>query len=118
MSQKENEFVELKSKVEKFDSILQKAISDKEKEISEKLKREYEYQKQLDNKDLEVKVKLFEHEISVINQKNEEQKAIIEQLMEKSTKATDQVKDIAIRAIESASNTKFVVEKTKEDNKS
>ena len=114
---KETEYSELKNKVDAFDEILKKEISNKEKEISEKLKKEYDYQKQLDNKDLEVKVKLFEHEIGVLKEKLNDQKEIISQLMDKSTKATDQVKDIALRAIDGASNTKFVIEKTKEKHK-
>ena len=114
---KETEYSELKNKVDAFDEILKKEISNKEKEISEKLKKEYDYQKQLDNKDLEVKVKLFEHEIGVLKEKLNDQKEIISQLMDKSTKATDQVKDIALRAIDGASNTKFVIEKSKEEHK-
>jgi hypothetical protein len=114
---KETEFNELKSKVDTFEDILKKEVANKEKEISEKLKKEYDYQKQLDNKDLEVKVKLFEHEIGVLKEKLTDQKEIISQLMDKSTKATDQVKDIALRAIDGASNTKFVIEKNKEEHK-
>ncbi len=111
---REDELVELRNQQKNYEQNLVTAIAKTEKEVSERLKTEYEFKQKLDNKELEVQLKLYKQEIELLKAKSTEQQLIINELNEKSTKASDQVKDIALKAIEGASQSRWNNEKREE----
>lgn len=114
---KEDELLELRQKALEYDNNLRSAVAATEKEVSNRLKKEYEFQQKLENKDLEVQIKLFQQEVEALKLKVKEQQLIVSELNEKSAKASDQVKDIALKAIEGASTSRWTNEKNREEKK-
>jgi colicin import membrane protein len=108
---REEELVALREKEKTYQKNIDEAIAKTEKEISTKLKTEYEYKQKLENKEMEVQLKLYQQEIELLKAKSTEQQVIISELNEKSSKASDQVKDIALKAIEGASVSRWNGEK-------
>jgi hypothetical protein len=115
LKQKEDEFKTLLQQSKEYEKNISQAISQTEKEVTEKIKREFEFKQQLDNKELEVQIKLLQQEIDLFKSKVKEQQVIINELNEKATKASDQVKDIALKAIEGAATTRWSSEKNREE---
>ncbi len=109
---REEELVALREKEITYQKNIDEAIVKTEKEVSTKLKIEYEYKQKLENKEMEVQLKLYQQEIELLKSKSSEQQAIISELNEKSAKASDQVKDIALKAIEGASVSRWNGEKS------
>jgi hypothetical protein len=108
---REEELVALREKETTYQKNLDEAIAKTELAVSTKLKTEYEYKQKLENKEMEVQLKLYQQEIELLKTKSTEQQAIISELNEKSAKASDQVKDIALKAIEGASVSRWNGEK-------
>ena len=99
-----------------YEKNISQEISQTEKEVTDKITKEFEFKQQLDNKELEVQIKLLQQEIDLFKSKVKEQQVIINELNEKATKASDQVKDIALKAIEGAATTRWNTEKNRDDN--
>ena len=97
---KETELQELRNKVAGFDSQLQNAIETTKKEITETLTTQFNFEKQLELKDLQADLKLKDQMIQSLQSKIEDQNLLIKQLSAKADGASDQVKDIALKAIE------------------
>jgi hypothetical protein len=116
LKNKEIEFIELKENSLLYEINLKNALEKTEKEVSEKLKKDFDFEQKLENKDLDVKIKLLQQEIDSLKLKVKEQQGTIIELNDKATKASDQVKDIALKAIEGASSSRWVGEK-REDRK-
>lgn len=105
------ELVTLREKEKTYQINMEDAIVKTEFSVSTKLKTEYEYKQKLENKEMEVQLKLYQQEIELLKAKSNEQQTIISELNDKSAKASDQVKDIALKAIEGASVSRWNGEK-------
>lgn len=112
---REDELIILRKQQTVHEQNLTSAIVKTENEVSERLKTEYDFKQKIDNKELEVQIKLFQQEIDLLKLKSGEQQQIIADLNEKSTKASDQVKDIALKAIEGVSQSRWNSDK-RDDN--
>lgn len=102
VAEQEAELNNLRKDVSQFESQLEKAVADAEKRITERLTKEFEYKQQLEVKDLQADLKLREQMIESLNAKVKEQQELINTLGSKSDTASQQVKDIAMKAIENS----------------
>ena len=117
LKSKEEELLTLRNQQKNHEQNLTIAVSKTEKEVTERLKNEFDFKQKLDNKELEVQLKLYQQEIELLKSKSLEQQSIINELNEKSSKASDQVKDIALKAIEGASQSRWNNEKRDDNNR-
>lgn len=102
VAENEAELNQLRKTVEQFDSKMEKAVADAEKAITARLTKEFEYKQQLEVKDLQAELKLRDQMIESLNAKVKEQQELINTLSAKSDNASQQVKDIAMKAIENS----------------
>jgi hypothetical protein len=100
---KEKEFERLNSQVEAFPKQLDKAVKDTEKTVMERLEVKYKHQEELTIKGMEGERKLYKQTIEALEAKINAQNDLIQQSTQKANIAGQQVQDIAIKAIESAS---------------
>ena len=107
ISAKEKEYVELKTKVDNFPKELEKAIKDAEKSVTEKIERTYKFEAELKAMEIEGALKLNEQTINTLQAKIKDQELFVAQLTTKADSAGAQVKDIAVKAIEGASATRY-----------
>jgi len=108
---KEEELNSLKLKAESFPKELEKAIKDTEKTVSERLESKNKFEKELFAKEIEGERKLKDQIIANLDLKIKEQAKHIEQLTTKADLASNQVKDIAVKAIEGSTNIRYMREK-------
>lgn len=97
----EEEYKNLKAKVELFPKELENSIRTAEKNTKEMLERNYKFQIDLSAKEIEGERKLSLQTIATLQAKINEQEAFIQQLTKKANDANTQVQTIAIKAIES-----------------
>lgn len=102
--EKEAEFERLQQTVAKFPEELEAKVSSAKEEVAKELIAKHKFEVDLTKKDTEGEIKLLKQTIQTLQEKIKEQSLLIEQLTKKSDHASDQVKDIAIKAIEGASN--------------
>ena len=103
LTSRETELAELRKKVEQFPVDLTASVKNAEKTISEKLTQQFEIEKKLFLKETETELKLKDQTIQTLEAKVKELELYIKQLTTKAETAEKTVKDIAIKAIESAS---------------
>jgi len=118
LAEKETEFDSLKKQVDGFDKLLASQVAATEKQVTERLTKEFEYNQKLETKDLEAKIGLQAQEITALKNKIKEQQDFIDSLSGKSDSAIQQVRDIALKAIENAGSRPVVpqyVERGKEE---
>jgi hypothetical protein len=105
----------LRALAESFETKLAEAVQKAQAETEKRLQSVYAYEKQLHEKEVEGILNLKDHQIQALQSKIKEME---QQLKEASTKvdvSEKTVKDIALKAIESANKTQFVErEKQKE----
>jgi len=99
----EKELTELRQATENFPKELQKALAAQEKQITEKLQAGFDFESKLLAKQNEGDLRLKDQTIASLKEKISEMQQQINQLTEKSNLAERNVKDIAIKAIESTS---------------
>ena len=104
----ENELKEMRVRVEQFPRELEKALREMEKATKEQLERTYKFQMDLSAKEIEGERKLSQQIISSLQSKINEQENYIKQLTQKTDEATNQVQNIALKALESSSNMRFM----------
>jgi DNA mismatch repair protein MutH len=104
ITEREAEFAELSKKVTTFPAELEKTIKQTEKTIGEQLNGKHNHEKELLAKEIEGERKLKDQTIATLQEKIKEQAALILQLTNKADNATQQVKEIAIKAVESSNN--------------
>jgi hypothetical protein len=104
---KEKEYAEMKSKVDNFPKELEKSLKDAEKTVTEKMERTYKFEAELKAMEIEGAQKLKEQIITTLQSKIKEQETLVAQLTTKADSAGAQVKDIAVKAIEGASATRY-----------
>ena len=109
----ESELAALKAHSETFPVELEKAVSAAVKTVTEKLKTDYGFEKELTAKQMEGDIKLKDQIVQTLQSKIKDIELTIKELSAKANIAEASVKDIAIKAIESSSKIQFV-EKSKE----
>ncbi len=111
----EKELEDLRQQVEGFpavlDTELKKAIANTEKD----LKKQHQFEKELREKEVEGHENLYKQEIASLKAKITELQTQIQYATDKANGAEQSVKDIALRAIDSAS--KFQIVETKKQEK-
>ena len=108
LKSQEEELKQMRSRVEQFPHELEKAVHDTEKTTREQLERTYKYQIDLSAKEIDGERKLTQQMISSLQAKIKEQELFIKQLTQKTDEASNQVQTIALKALESSSNMRFV----------
>ena len=99
-NEKEAEFQSLQLQVAGFDERLQGEIAQAEETLRTQLTREFDFQRQLETKDLQNKTQLLEAHIQSLQATISEQQTRIQALTHKADDASQQVKEIAFKAIE------------------
>jgi hypothetical protein len=103
VAQREQETAVLSAKVARFDEDLAKSVKDAEKIVAEKLKSQFGFEKELLLAEHDGLIKLKEQTIQTLENRIKEQEGYVKQLSLKTDQADKSVKDIAMKAIESAS---------------
>lgn len=98
----EAELLELRAKALSYPKELEKAITTTEKAITEKLSVQFNFEKQLTAKQTEGELKLRDQTINTLQSKIKDIETANKELSGKTITAENTVKDIAIKAIESA----------------
>ncbi|HMQ46934.1 MAG TPA: hypothetical protein PKA00_05545 [Saprospiraceae bacterium] len=96
----EEEIKRLRKESESFDTRLNAAVQQAEKAVIERLTREFDYQQKIQIKDLEAELRLREQMIQSLENKVKEQQSTMSAMSERTDLAGQQVKDIALKAIE------------------
>ena len=112
----ETELNELRKNNEEFPKKLEKELTDKEKEITTRLTVQYEFESKLLAKQNEGELKLKDQTVISLQEKISEMHDRIKELTEKANLADSNVKDIAVKAIESSSKIQVFPTKEKEEN--
>ncbi|OQY02521.1 MAG: hypothetical protein B6I20_06825 [Bacteroidetes bacterium 4572_117] len=117
VAQAESELIELRKNNEEFPKKLEKSLSEKEREITTRLTVEFEFESKLLAKQNEGELKLKEQTIISLQEKISEMQLQIKELTQKTNLAESNVKDIAVKAIESSSKIQvFPTKEKKEEN--
>ena len=98
----EEELKELRQQVEKHPDILEKALNQKEKEVTSKLETQYKFEKELFKKESDGELRLRDQTITTLQSKIKDQDNQINQLYKKVENADKNVKDIVLKAIETS----------------
>jgi hypothetical protein len=112
----ETELNELRKINAEFPKKLDASLADKEKEITEKLKSQFDFEQKLSLKHNEGELKLKNQTIASLQEKIAEMQARIKELGEKANIAESSVKDIAVKAIENSSKVQVFQKREKEEN--
>lgn len=104
----ETELAVLRKESAEFAARLEKAVADKEAEISKQLKVQYDFDLKLLKQQNEAEIRLKDQIIVSLQEKIAEQQALIKEYGEKANRAEAGVKDIAVKAIESAAKSKTI----------
>lgn len=113
----EAELAELRKSNAEFPAKLEKALKDKEAEVSKQLQTKYGFDIQLMNKQSEADIRLKDQAINSLQEKIKEQQEQLKEYADKANRAEANVKDIAVKAIENASKIRmFTAKPEKEDN--
>ncbi len=113
----EEELQGLRKQVAEYEVSLPKKIEEVKKEQAQVLKTKYEFERQLELKDLQADIKLKEQQINSLNHKIEEQIKLIDTLTSRADGANAQVKDIALKAIENSGVKAFTLPGEKKQEK-
>jgi len=105
---RENEYAELKNKVDRFPAQLEKALQENEAKITAQLELTYKHQSELVKREMESEKKLNQQTISLLQAKIKEQEEQLKQLSLKANEYSSQVQTIAIKAIEGASTQRII----------
>lgn len=104
----EAELNELRKLNAEFPKQLEKALAAKEKEITEKLTAKFDFERQLAEKQYEGDLNLKTQNIATLKEKIVEMNQQIKELSQKASLADANVKDIAVKAIESSSKMQII----------
>jgi hypothetical protein len=96
---------------------LDKALKDKETEVTKQLQTKYGFDTKLMEKQNEADIRLKDQIIASLQEKIKEQHEQLKEYTDKANRAEANVKDIAVKAIENASKVRMFTSKSeKEDN--
>lgn len=104
--EKESEYQELKKQVAEHPAQLEEAVKKAREEVTNTLTTQYNYEKDLYQKEINGDIKLYQQTIKNLETKISEQNKLIDQLTQKADLSSDQVKEIAMKALE-GSATKY-----------
>ncbi|MEN6589292.1 MAG: hypothetical protein ABFC30_06550, partial [Proteiniphilum sp.] len=108
----EAELNDLRKQAAGFPGELEKALKAKEQEVTNVLKNKYEFEIKLSSKQNEAEIRLRDQMIESLQQKIQEMQAQLKEYGDKANRAEEGVKDIAMKAIESAAKIKTFAERT------
>jgi hypothetical protein len=103
IAEKEKELETLREQVTQFPEKLQEAIDKTKMETEEAVKKQYQFEMQLSQKELEGEKRLYEQKVASFLEKIKEQDNLIKTLTARVDQSGKQVQDIAIKAVEGAS---------------
>ena len=113
----EAELAELRKNNAEFPENLEKALKNKESEVTKQLQTKYGFDIQLMEKQSEADIRLKDQIIASLQEKIKEQQDQLKEYTDKANRAEANVKDIAVKAIENASKIRmFTAKPEKEDN--
>ena len=113
----ETELAQLRINNTEFPAKLDKALKDKEAEVTKQLQTKYGFDIQLMDKQSVADIRLKDQTITSLQEKIKEQQEQLKEYAEKANRAEANVKDIAVKAIENASKVRmFTAKPEKEDN--
>ena len=113
----EAELAELRKNNAEFPAKLEKALKDKETEVSKQLQTKYGFDIQLMQNQSESDIRLKDQIINSLQEKIKEQQVQLKENTDKANRAEANVKDIAVKAIENATKVRMITAKPeKEDN--
>ena len=111
----EAELAELRKNNVEFPVKLEKALKDKETEISKQLQTKYGFDIQLKEKQYEGDIRLKDQMIISLQEKIKEQQDQLKENTDKANRAEANVKDIAVKAIENASKVRMIATKSEKE---
>ena len=115
MKEAETELLELRKKDEEFPVILEKEVKKAQQETEKILKQQYDFEKQLSNNKIIGEQKLKEQTIKTLEAKIKDMETLLHQLTIKTDASEENVKQMALKALESTGKERVVtVEKKKE----
>jgi hypothetical protein len=100
--EKEKSYDSLKFQVEQIPFQIKEAVTNAEELLRSQMAQQYEFEKQLKQKEYDGILKLNEQSISYLEDKVQKQETIIAELMEKADRAAEQVQSIACRALDTS----------------
>jgi hypothetical protein len=113
----EAELIELRKNNAEFPAKLEKALKDKEEEVTKQLQTKYDFEIELIKRQNESDIRLKDQIIVSLQEKIKEQQEQLKEYTDKANRAEANVKDIAVKAIENASKVRmFTTKSEKEDN--
>jgi len=113
----EKELEELRQKAVNFPVELEKSVKSAEKAITQSITTQFEFEKQLNQKQTEGDIKLKDQTIQTLNARIKELEQSIKELNSKVQTADTSVKDIAIKAIESSGKMKIFESVSKKEDR-
>jgi hypothetical protein len=111
----EAELTELRKNNAEFPAKLDKALKDKETEVTKQLQTKYDFDIRLMDKQNEADIRLKDQIIASLQEKIKEQQVQLKENTEKANRAEANVKDIAVKAIENASKVRMFTTKSEKD---
>jgi hypothetical protein len=112
----EAELAELRKENAEFPTRLEKALTEKEAEVTARLQTQYDFNIKLMGKQNEADIRLKEQTIGSLQEKIKEMQIQLKENTDKANRAESNVKDIAVKAIENASKVHTVYKPEKEGN--
>jgi len=110
----EAELKTLRQKAEQFPKELEKVVKETEKQLTETLELQYKFEKELLAKETEGELNLSRQTVNTLESRIKEQENQIEQLLQKADSSEKTVKDIAIKALDSASKIQVLPKESKQ----
>lgn len=110
----EEELKTLRQKAEQFPKELEKSLKETEKQITEALETRYKFEKELLAIETEGELKLSNQTIKTMENRIKEQENLVNQLSQKADSSEKTVKDIAIKALDSASKMQVLPKESKQ----
>ena len=104
----EDELAELRKNNSEFPARLEKAVTDKEDEITKTLNSQHAFEIKFLKQQNESEIRLKDQTIVSLQEKIKELQAQVKEYGEKANRAEEGVKDIAVKAIENAAKTKMI----------
>ena len=111
----EAELAELRKNNAEFPAKLEKALKDKESEVTKQLQTKQGFDVQLMVKQSEADIRLKDQTIASLQEKIKEQHVQLKEYTEKANRAEANVKDIAVKAIENASKIRMFTTKAEKE---
>jgi hypothetical protein len=111
----ESELAELRKNSAEFPIKLEKALQDREADVTGQLQTKYGFDSKLMEKQYEADIRLKDQIITSLQEKIAEHQGQLKEYMEKANRAEAGVKDIAVKAIENASKVRMITSKSEKE---